>query len=237
MPTPRKPGDPLRIPAAEYNAILRLLQDRDSLRAGPHATRSETILIKNLSQNNCPRFGVLSVIQPLILPTENLPEFTSAIRFGGQPPQTDADLDHFAIAQEPIPAGAIGQAIISGPTIARINVTGESLPAARPVTGQVNALETSPIGPIILWREGGTGEQYAILDLSQRQQLVRFELTAALTPGGVAAAKIRDKDQALDIPITVTDALGIFHGSASAPGIAIYMPDAHRYEILQLKCE
>lgn len=234
-----RPGQPLEIPAEAYNAFVEtaLAHKRSQLShtvGSQHAAPANTIKVRNETGQAVPRFGVIGLGEPIILPSTNLAEFQSQVAFRGTLPQPGKP---FAITQEPIPAGAVGAVILTGTTPVRITVTEETLVTAGP-TDAVNNLITAPNGPArILWKESGTGEKWAVVQLGVLPfGIVRFELITAISPGGAAVAKLRNPTGATEITLTVYDGLGIFTGMGGAKGYAAWMPDANRYEILQLEC-
>lgn len=234
-----RPGQPLEIPAEAYNAFVEtaLAHKRGQLSQtseGQRPASAPTIKVRNETGQPVPRFGVIGLGEPIILPSANLPEFQNGVAFRGTLPQPGKP---FAIAQETLAAGTIGRCLVNGPTPARLNVTEESFVTAGPA-GDVGAITTAPNGPArILWRETGAGIRWAIVQLgSIMSALIRFELITSISPGGSALAKVRTATAATNIQVTVYDALGIFTGIGGAKGYAAWMPDANRYEVIQLEC-
>lgn len=235
-----RPGQPLEIPAEAYNAFVEtaLAHKRGQLSQtseGQRPASAPTIKVRNETGQPVPRFGVIGLGEPIILPSANLPEFQNGVAFRGTLPQPGKP---FAIAQETLAAGTIGRCLVNGPTPARLNVTEESFVTAGPA-GDVGAITTAPNGPArILWREPGTGLKWAIINIGPRTHAaVRFQLISALSPGGAATAAILDKTgQPTEAQITVFDPLAIFSGLGGKKGLAAWMPDAGRYEIIQLEC-
>lgn len=69
----------------------------------------------------------------------------------------------FAITEEPIPAGQYGRAVVLGVVPCDLNVTDTGHGYAAPVSGST-VLTSAATGPArILWSEGGTGTQKAVI--------------------------------------------------------------------------
>jgi len=124
------PGDHLEIPAATYNAFIdaaREVQSRPfdtSNRPRPFAASDATIItVRNSSDVNRDRFDVLYVSSPIFSPTDSLEAFQREIVFDGRLPSTNGTpppalyLGKIAILVEPVRAGGLGRAIISGVTV------------------------------------------------------------------------------------------------------------------------
>ena len=85
-----QPGEPLKIPAAAYNAfvdaanstkaaMLRNGQDAGNLGAG-------TVLVRNATGADLGRFSIVGIDGPVISPTDNLTEFQNRIVLSGVEP-------------------------------------------------------------------------------------------------------------------------------------------------------
>lgn len=161
------PGQPLSIPAAAYNAFidaaLAYKQSQLSQAKGGLSGAQPNVLVRNESGQNVPRFGVLGIYDPVILPAVNAQEFQNRIALRGGVPQPGRA---FCISQEPIAAGAIGRCLVSGPTPVKVSIYDPDPEAqwAEPAQNNLQALRTYRGGSMrILWREpGDTGVKWAI---------------------------------------------------------------------------
>lgn len=169
---PVSPGQPLRISAGDYNAMLDVARDfkqrRTAQQSAPMgaALPPGVILVRNASANHCDILDVLAIDAPLILPTDNLARWRAAVTFDGVAPDTTT-AGRFVILQEPIAAGAIGRAMVIGVTPVNLDVTDEADTCADTVDGLTTSLKTGATGGArILWKEAGTGPQRGVVMLS-----------------------------------------------------------------------
>lgn len=170
-------GSPLQIPAVTWNTILDMLADWKSRKHGGRgdgfqATQQATVvLLHNTSGSAVGRHGVLSVVGPLLTPTQNLNEFESSVKLAGYTPSSGTP-GKFAITLEPIASGAIGRAVIAGVAIVQVEVT-DSTHTRADTTSVTTKLTSSLTGSAeILWREtGSTGLKWAIVRLGPPVEL------------------------------------------------------------------
>lgn len=182
-----RPGQPLDIPAEAYNAFVdaALAYKRNQL---SHTTKglappAPTTKIRNETGQPIPRFGVIGIGEPIILPSANLSAFQNAVALRGTLPQPGKP---FAITQEPIPAGACGHCLVHGPTPVRLTIYDADPEAqwAEPTAQNVETLRTYRGGTMrILWREpGDTGTKWAIAtNAPNPRPTVRVRLTQTLS--------------------------------------------------------
>lgn len=104
-------------------------------------------------------------------------------------------------------------------------------PAARRIARAVKIVERLPQG------HPPAGHRRQVTAYPRR---IRFQLTATLTAGGSAAARIlifnSGTVSAIGGTITVYDMLGIFSGSSGDKGLAESWSDSGHWEIYQLAC-
>jgi hypothetical protein len=72
-----------------------------------------------------PRFGVLGLTEPIILPGDNDMEFKRQVTFEGVVPTKSSHRGKFGVLLEPIGAGKIGLAVIAGVVPVRLKVDPE----------------------------------------------------------------------------------------------------------------
>lgn len=207
-----RPGQPLEIPAEAYNAFVetalahkrnQLSQTAEVQRAAPAAT----IKIRNETGQPIPRFAVIGLGEPIILPSTNLAEFQSQVAFRGTLPQPGKP---FAITQEPIPAGAVGRCMVDGVTPVKLSIFDPDPEAqwAEPSYQNVATLRTYRGGSMrILWRESGdTGTKWAVAAFNPNPHpLVRVRLLASLSKDSgqlVNAELLTRGDDGLYVPPT-----------------------------------
>jgi hypothetical protein len=154
-----KPGDK-KIPADEYNALLRLLRKPQGV---PGGTLEEmyppTICyVRNDTAFSCDAFTVLGLNGPVITRADNDVEFRNSITFKGITPDSDDHEGKYCILQEPIKSGKIGRAVFAGVTWAQLNITAEADEYAEIADGVRSSIKTGATGSAkILYKEAGTG--------------------------------------------------------------------------------
>ena len=163
------PGQPLRIPAAEYNLMLdaagdyqRRLFNQGAEGGDLHASPG-LVLVRNQSGADREQFAVLAISGVLIAPSENEREFRSRVAFAAGAP-VEGDESHFVILQEPLKSGRVGRALICGVTPVKLNVVNADDQYASAKAGQTGSLETAAVGAArILYKEPGTGLKWGVV--------------------------------------------------------------------------
>jgi ribosomal protein L35AE/L33A len=123
--------------------------------------------IEHVKKHEICGFAVLGIDSPIFSPSEAPDSFASQVALVGVTPAAGhVGTGKFCILLEPIAAGAIGQAVVSGVVPAKANVTDESHAFADVADGEADYLASSESGPAaILWKESGTGTKSAIVRL------------------------------------------------------------------------
>jgi len=161
-------GEPLRIPAQTWNAMLEVAQahrDRQEhlgREARPRGTGG-IVLVKNATGADVGRFSVLGVEGVVITPTDNEAEFLGRTALTGVAPTTD-HRGRFVVLLEPLRAARLGRAVVTGPTPVQIDVTDEDHGWADVKDGDATQLASAHTGSArILWKESGTGTKWAVV--------------------------------------------------------------------------
>ncbi|MEX2388196.1 MAG: hypothetical protein WD534_09970 [Phycisphaeraceae bacterium] len=184
-------GQPLKIPADDWNRIVdatRAYHERQGQSTRPATAdasggrQAGVILVRNDSGADQPRFAILGIDAPIIGPdaTEgNLEEFQRQVALTGVVP-TRADHGsggaggsggsgaRFVVLLEPLAAGAIGRACVSGVCPAQVEVGHEQDGAATITDNDASRFTSTPSsggGAQILWKEEGTGLKWAVVRL------------------------------------------------------------------------
>lgn len=161
-------GDPLRIPAETFNTFIDAAKDfrartqNRGHQSQPEFQQSGIVLVKNGTGDDLDRFHVLGIDRPIFTPSDNLHSFLNQIAVLGVAPTEDNHLGRFLVLQEPLRAGMIGRACISGITPVLLNVQDEEHDWADIEEGETDSLKTDTAGSAyILWKEppgsGGYG--------------------------------------------------------------------------------
>jgi hypothetical protein len=193
-----RPGQPLSIPAAAYNAFVDAAfayrQTQVAINAGPVPllpAEQTAVFVKNDSGGDVPRFGVLGLDAPLISPADNELEFAARVTFRGVLPSASTR-GRFAVLQEPLAQGRIGRAVISGVTIGRIAVAGADVDFrwADIKAASTAALQPDPDGAAqILWLESRVeGEHWAIVRLGVPRRTYTFPVRLMKISGAAGSA-------------------------------------------------
>ncbi|MCC7408881.1 MAG: hypothetical protein IT442_12470 [Phycisphaeraceae bacterium] len=169
-----RPGETLTIPAAAYNAMLDAAMSNrqgQAMGAGPGpgsamaTPTSTTVLIKNNSGVARNQFDVLGIDGALFDPATALESFKRQVVLKGVVPTAD-HTGKFVVLQEPARVGGIARACLLGATVARVNVTTESLTYADVLASDATKLQTVSSGKAaIVWKQTGTGVKWAIVAL------------------------------------------------------------------------
>lgn len=156
------PGQPLRIPAAAYNAFvdaavdLRMRQQRGGgAESAGRRRESGLVLLRNDSGGDLDRFAIVTLSGVAISPAENLNEFQAAPIFTATAPVAGSPV---AVLQEPIADGKYGQAMVSGVTPCLVTVNDAGHQYCEATAGVTDALSSVALGSIrILWSDAGSG--------------------------------------------------------------------------------
>lgn len=174
-------GDPLRIPAGDWNRIVDATRAFFQQQAGAAAKapanaatagtrQASVILVKNASGADQQRFAVLGIDAPIILPGSggNDDEFQRQVALSCVVPTTAEHQGRFAILLEPLPVGGIGRACVAGVSVVRLKIANEDDPQADVADGDPRKLTTVASGGSaqVLWKEeppDGATEVWAVV--------------------------------------------------------------------------
>jgi hypothetical protein len=242
-------GQPLRIPADDWNRIIDATRAHYEQmgRPAPVAARGRHhpgaglpgVWVRNDTGSDLPLFGVAGLGSPLITPDQHLAEWQHNPSFSVT--AVDAGLHGkglFVVVLEPLATGAIGRAILHGVTPVRVDVTDEEHGFATVAEGQA-ALMSAVEGPAqILWRAGGTGEQWALVRLGIQPFVspVRFGLVVDDWERNQTVVQVHpcqpDGSNA-DTEVTLELWLGSMHGSSDVDGFGGIVPDLRAGQVVQ----
>jgi|GEM_PF-2743292 len=155
-------GDPLRIPASDWNKVIDATRAHYEAQGTARRAASMsaslpagTILVKNASGQDQPQFAVMGINAPIILPQDNFDEFKRQVALSCVMPTTE-HTNRFVILQEPLAVGAIGKACVSGVTCVKLHtddpdVTG--ILTAGIIEDESQWLTAGGTGCTVLWTE------------------------------------------------------------------------------------
>jgi len=166
-------GAPLVIPAAAYNAFVDAAADlrareRNAV-ADPRRDLNQcgVVLVRNDSAADLPAYHALAIAGPLVEPGDQERTFQGRTPLIGELATEDSPPLSFVVAQEPVAPDVLGRCVMHGVTPARVNVLDE-IDATCELRASETLLTTSPLGGApILWKEPGTGEKWAVIELGR----------------------------------------------------------------------
>ena len=168
-----KPGDPLVIPAATFNTFVDAAQDflarqhRQAQVGMPFRRPTDIVFVRNDTGWHRYRYDVLGIEGMLFNPASDEEAFKNYPAVMGIQPQP-RHRGKFVVLLEPISNGKLGRAAIAGMVPVRVFIPddGYSYHLAEVSTDAPGYLLASHAGSAaILWREGGTGMQWALVRL------------------------------------------------------------------------
>lgn len=247
-----QPGDTLEIRASTYNTVVDAVKSLQANRPGrqhqnqPALAQSGIVLVRNDSGTDRGRFDVLGIAGSVF--GSSSPEFPNRIVLSGATPTADHGLG-FVILQEPIAAGRIGTAVISGITQARVNVENSGDTIAGLDASDPTRLTTSVPGTaLILAVDSGAGTQWGIVNvgaaLAHQARWIEFTTTEAFatTDADVDVDDVVYHDgYEPDTAITTVYNKAIssdylYEGDDNDCGDARYDPEDDKYRICMMEC-
>lgn len=184
------------LPAAAWNAFLdaskysKANSSNVGGKAVPKDTKNGMVYVRNDTGSTIIQFGIVGLGAPIITPTNNEQEFKRVSVFSGEVPSFADHIGTFAVLAEPLAADAVGLAYIEGIVPVQLYVFDDTYecPAAdiEESDGSTEELRAFAHGSArILWREGGTGTQWAIVQLGPKPKTFPVDLTQVSgTAGG-----------------------------------------------------
>lgn len=168
------PGQPIRLSAGDWNAMLDLVRNDQARRLGAGGagrglsnTVSPTavVLVSNATGSDVGQGYCLAITSTLLDPAGAPLDWLARPVLEGDEPV--ATTDPCVVLLEPIADGAIGRAAIAGLVIAQVDVTDTAHEYATPTAADATKLTSAASGPArLLWTEtGSTGTQACVLSL------------------------------------------------------------------------
>lgn len=162
-----RPGQSFKVKASTWNSFIDAAEHVKMRRGGMGGevqrkdTKSGIVVARNATGQTLEQFAAISLGDLIIKPADNEPEFR------GNPPVFEAAAlaagKPFAILQRPLENEECGPAMLVGITPAKITVSNEAHKFASPGSGVLNSSNSGLAQ--ILWKEDGTGEKWAVLQL------------------------------------------------------------------------
>ena len=164
-----QPGDPLKIPAEAWNALVDLTQayknqQHDLLSQTEGTVRQSNLAkVRNQTGVDLDRFSIVALGTPIITPSANLKEFKRQVSFQGLVPNA-ATGSQFGVLLEPLKNNMIGTAVVAGCVITRVSTGSTTYSCAETISGQNSYLRNVPHGPAsVLWIEASGSVRWAVI--------------------------------------------------------------------------
>lgn len=199
-------GEKIVIPAEAYNAFidaaldLRRRQLEGEAEASQEFRQTGIVKVRNDSGGDRERFDVLGINGPLVRPDENLVEFKNRVTLIGGVPW-DGHRGKFVVLLEPLKAGAIGRAVLSGVSVGRVLVTEYNRDhcCADVLEGDPTQLQLIDGGAAqVLWREDGDGQKWAVLRLGQVCPCETAGSSSGVSSSGSDSSSASDSGSSID---------------------------------------
>jgi hypothetical protein len=186
-----RPGEPLAIPAAAYNAFVDAARESQARRLGQEqgsqqaSRQTGIVFVRNDSGEDRERFDILGIETPIFTPTDDEDAFKNQVALKGIIPTAVDHTGKFVILLEPIAAGEVGRACIAGVCPAWLYIADEGHTFADVYDGDATMLRSAPTGSAqVIWKEEGTGPLWAVVRIgNQVTAAFPAKLTAEDTPG------------------------------------------------------
>jgi len=221
-------GQPFSMKASTFNSFVDAAQDyrnrtlKQSETPVPKNTQSGIVRIRNDSGGDLNMFDVVGLDSVVIKPNENEPEFKHRFALTGVSPDKTKHLGRFGILREPIGSGKIGRAYVDDicPVMLLVEQGDEECRYAEMDDGQTAHLKARYAGSAaILWREGGTGLQWAVVRIGVLPVLFPVKL---VTAGGTQGTDIEQATWIYDV-------IDIGNGDVLSPA-ADPISDPHKWQ-------
>jgi hypothetical protein len=170
-------GQPLRLPAVAYNAFVDAAVDlrrrERNASAGPALEAAQRgvgiVLVRNDSDEEIEPYHALAITGVLVEPDEDDQErtFHSRTPLTGAIATEESPTLSFVLALQPIKPGKLGRCVLTGVTPARVLIANE-LDTTCELAAEETVLASTPMGGVpILWKEEGTGEKWAVIEMGR----------------------------------------------------------------------
>jgi len=197
----RVPGEDSGVPTAAWNYLMDMARRDRRQEPGDRRPAAiqyrDRVWVRNDSQQSRSRFHVLGLDVLVFTPDQNLDLFFDEPYFKGVRPTRYYRTQHWdglwGVLLDALPAGEIGQLLLSGIVPVKLDLTATWHPRADIVINDSTRLRSYPGGAArILWTDRtSTGEKWALVRIGVNPLMTyRGKLTQTLSPGGSAPMTI-----------------------------------------------
>ncbi len=172
MPPLRKvtTGQPLNIPASDYNAFVDCARDyqqnsqRTARNSNPENLPAGQVYIRNDSGVDCSRFDILGV-DGMVFTPDTSPDARNRLVLSCSLPSVDYHSGgRFAVLARPAAAGKVAAAYVSGICLVKVDITDQSHLYADIIDAEKANLTSCGNGGVsIISRQAGTGVLWAVI--------------------------------------------------------------------------
>ncbi|MEW6249207.1 MAG: hypothetical protein AB1716_01045 [Planctomycetota bacterium] len=152
-----RPGDPLVIPAATFNAFIDAARDLQERQRNaqreilPDWRQAGIVLVRNESGADRARCEVLGIGGTVVKPSDNADAFKERVALRGVSPASE-HVGRFAVLLEPLAQNAIGRACVDGVCPVKVEMVDEGHVFAEVSPGDPAKLKSSTAGAAaLLW--------------------------------------------------------------------------------------
>ena len=173
-------------PAVSHNFFGESIEELQAFTNAPHADttpppNNEIAVFNDTGEDINTMFPVLRLYEAAYKPADEILALSAGVHMLGKKPDTSTVTDlKFAILQGPAQEDQIVPAIYNGPSWVKLDVTDDSLDHAEPIDGDATKLKASSSGVVILWKETGVGEKWAIVLLGAAGATTTRDATAMI---------------------------------------------------------
>lgn len=195
-----QPGQPLRIAAAQINALNNLSRTAgrmSGILGNQWPPASNVLLASNETGSTVPRFGVMElggVHVNFPVGADGEGAFSACPVISGTKPSDSRDAP-WCVAVDPIPSGAIGRVAVGGAVLARVDIKSTSHTRVRPKPDDAESLESCFVGrAAILSQAAGVSDgQLCVIQFAGYERTLWFGATHEISyPGTSVDVYLRD---------------------------------------------
>jgi hypothetical protein len=186
-------GDPVSFVTETWNGFVDAANDYRARKIGNAADgpginrQGDIVKVRNETGDVIPRYGILGLDAPIILPVDSLTNAIQEPTFKGVVPAAEHK-NRFAIMIDALPDGQIGRGYVSGVCWVQVDIRDVDHRAADAKVDEVAALTSKGDGAVqILWKESDTEYGYST---GLQWAIVRFQTPGPKTTVAIATGTI-----------------------------------------------
>jgi len=187
------------IAASTHNRMVDATDYIERIRAGGGFGREDSIpgiphltidVLNDTAADLTARFPIVGLGDPTIVIADSAEVYNDEPVFRGIVPVAEDHEGRFAVLQRPLIDGETGEAVISGMTWVEVNVIDAADDTCGVVDDDTDKLKSGIGDTPILWKATGTGNKWAIINISGGAKGVPGESGLAVTSGEIPAMTV-----------------------------------------------